>query len=53
MAGVSFLMVMIAGALILAKIGRAIGCGPTGVGCLILLGLALLITWLESAGIFS
>lgn len=53
MAGVAFLAVIFVAALVLAKAGRAGGCGPTGVGCLVLLGLALLITWLESAGIFS
>lgn len=53
MAGIAFLVVIILAALILGKAGRAGGCGPTGVGCLILVGVALLIGWLESAGTFG
>lgn len=53
MAGIAFLVVLFVAAAILAKLGRAGGCGPTGTGCLILLGLALLITWLERAHVFS
>ncbi|MFF0076798.1 hypothetical protein [Streptomyces sp. NPDC005494] len=53
MAGIAFLVVIIVAALVLGAVGRKGGCGSTGTGCLVLVGVALLIGWLESAGIFS
>ncbi|MFB4424818.1 hypothetical protein C5F59_027530 [Streptomyces sp. QL37] len=53
MAGIAFLVVIIVAALILGKVAQVAGLGPVK-GCgLILVGVALLISWLESAGIFS
>lgn len=51
MAGMLFLLIIAVGGFVLARFGRAMGCGPFGIVILVVLGLAAVFGVLEATGL--
>ncbi|MEU6267171.1 hypothetical protein [Saccharopolyspora shandongensis] len=53
MAGMLFLLIIVVGGLALARLGKAAGCGPVGIGLLVIFGLAAIFGFLEAADLMD